>query len=208
MQETSPGAGKVTIRLATPLDREVIYRVRHAVYAQELGQHATNADGRFIDSLDAYNHYIVALLGKELAGFVSITPPYAVSLPAQVAAVFALQDPEYYAGRYAETHVSREELVAGLRSVGIRQVVPGIANFILCHLPDDFPDATSVTLRCREHGLYLRNVGNMGARMGNRAIRVAVKDRVTNQRLVEILGRVVRRVVLPGPPNLGGRSSC
>ena len=77
-------------------------------------------------------------------------PPYAVSLPAQVAAVFALQDPEYYAARYAETHVLREELVTGLRSVGIREVVPGIANFVLCHLPDDFPDATTVTLKCRE----------------------------------------------------------
>ena len=74
MQETSPGAGKVAIRLATATDREAIYRVRHAVYAQELGQHATNADGRLTDSLDDYNHYVVALLGADLAGFVSITP--------------------------------------------------------------------------------------------------------------------------------------
>ena len=33
-----------------------------------------------------------------------ISPPWAVSLPAQVAAVRALEDPEYYAARYRENH--------------------------------------------------------------------------------------------------------
>ena len=63
-----------------------------------------------------------------------ITPPWAVSLPAQVAAVNALGDPEYYAARYRETRVLRENLAAALHALGI-EVVPGAANFILCHLP-------------------------------------------------------------------------
>src|SRR5437016_577006 len=66
---------RVRVRLATQEDREVIYRQRHAVYARELGQHAENADGRLSDSLDAYNLYLVTVLGDEVVGFVSITPP-------------------------------------------------------------------------------------------------------------------------------------
>src|SRR6266850_1229630 len=66
----------------------------------------------------------------------AITPPWVVSLPAQVAAVRALQDPEYYAARYRETGALREELADQLRSLSW-EVVPGIANFLLCHLPTD-----------------------------------------------------------------------
>ena len=52
-----------------------IYRMRHEVYAAELGQHSPNAAGRLTDSLDAFNHYIVAADGDRIVGFVSITPP-------------------------------------------------------------------------------------------------------------------------------------
>lgn len=56
-------------------DRAAIYRVRHDVYARELGQHRTNGAGYLRDSLDERNEYIVAKTEGELAGFVSITPP-------------------------------------------------------------------------------------------------------------------------------------
>src|SRR6266700_3962081 len=64
----------------------------------------------------------------------AITPPWVISLPAQVAAVRALQDPGYYAARYAETAELREELAGELRNMGL-DIIPGIANFILAHLP-------------------------------------------------------------------------
>ena len=66
---------RIQIRLATAHDREVIYRLRHRVYAQELHQHAENAAGRLTDALDAFNLYLVAALGEEIVGFISITPP-------------------------------------------------------------------------------------------------------------------------------------
>ncbi len=116
----------------------------------------------------------------------SLTPPWAVSLPAQVAAVKALQDPEYYAQRYRETRALRHELSEQLRSLGWKPV-PGVANFILCDLPEDGPDAATVAVRCREKGLFLRDASSMGTRLGHRALRVAVKDRETNRRMVEIL---------------------
>jgi histidinol-phosphate/aromatic aminotransferase/cobyric acid decarboxylase-like protein len=116
----------------------------------------------------------------------AITPPWVVSLPAQVAAVRALQDPAYYAARYVETAAWREDLAAQLRAMGL-EVLPGIANFLLCHLPDDGPDAASIVRRCRQEGLFLRDAAIMGRRLGTRALRIAVKDVVTNRRMVAII---------------------
>src|SRR5207247_7751879 len=114
----------------------------------------------------------------------SVAPPWSVSLPAQVAAVAALQDDRYYAMRIRETHQLRAELTEALSSL---DVIPGMANFLLCHLPPDAPAVATVASRCRERGLFIRDASTMGAILGDRAIRIAVKDRETNQRMVEIL---------------------
>ena len=119
-----------------------------------------------------------------------ITPPWAVSLPAQVAAVKALQDPAYYAARYEETHRLRGQLIESLRPLGL-EIVPSVANFLLCHLPAGGPDAATVVSRCREHGLFLRDASIMGSQMGSHALRIAVKDADTNRRLVEVLQDLV-----------------
>ncbi|WP_207757170.1 aminotransferase class I/II-fold pyridoxal phosphate-dependent enzyme [Nonomuraea cypriaca] len=65
------------IRPGTAADREWIYRLRHEVYARELGQHAPNQAERLTDALDGDNVYLVAANGAEPAGFVSVTPPWA-----------------------------------------------------------------------------------------------------------------------------------
>ena len=116
----------------------------------------------------------------------AITPPWAVSLPAQLAAVRALQDPEYYAARYAETSILRNQLAEQLESLGL-ETIPGIANFILCHLPPERPDAATVVKRCRAQNLFIRDAGAMGSQLGNRTLRIAVKDRETNKEMVRIL---------------------
>jgi hypothetical protein len=35
-------------------------------------------------------------------------------------------------------------------------------------------------------GLFLRDASTMGAQLGTHAVRIAVKDRLTNQRMLEI----------------------
>src|SRR5260221_4628877 len=70
---------RIAIGIGTKEDDEEIYRMRHAVYAQELGQHAANPLGRLSDALDEWNLYLVAKVGGRLAGFISITPPGAPS---------------------------------------------------------------------------------------------------------------------------------
>jgi histidinol-phosphate/aromatic aminotransferase/cobyric acid decarboxylase-like protein len=124
---------------------------------------------------------------KTLEPLRGLTPPWSVSLPAQVAAVHALRNPNYYHRRYQETHRLRAALANGLRSMGIEEIVPGIANFILFHLPASGPDGETVIAHCREQGLFIRDASEMGTGMGDRAIRIAVKDAETNERMLRIL---------------------
>jgi histidinol-phosphate/aromatic aminotransferase/cobyric acid decarboxylase-like protein len=127
----------------------------------------------------------------QLEALRAITPPWVIGLPAQVAAVRALQDPVYYAAFYQETAVLRESLAAGLRALGW-SVLPGIANFLLCLLPAAGPDAATVVTRGRAQGLFVRDAARMGARLGPRAIRLAVKDAATNRRMLRIIRETCR----------------
>src|SRR5262249_5986977 len=68
----------------------------------------------------------------------SITPPWAISLPAQVATVTALRSLGYYRQRWQETGSLREGLAAGLRGLGL-SVISGAINSVLCRLPDKGP---------------------------------------------------------------------
>ena len=129
------------------------------------------------------------LCGPEqlMAGLRRITPPWAVSLPAQVAAAAALQDLDYYATRYAETHALRAQLARDLSRYDGWDILPGVANFVLCHLPDEGPSAAALVAECRQHNLFIRDADAMGGMFCGRAVRIAVKDAATNQRMLETL---------------------
>ena len=116
----------------------------------------------------------------------ALTPPWAVSLLAQVAGVRALRDGAYYASCWTETHRLRGELLAGLRALQM-DVVPGHASYLLAHLPAHGPDASTFIARCRKHGLFLRDAAGMGTGLGDRAVRIAVKDAVTQNRMLELM---------------------
>jgi GNAT superfamily N-acetyltransferase len=73
--ESRHNHGKLRIALATSLDRDIIYKLRHDVFAVELGQHPANAEVRLSDPLDEFNTYVIATLRGEIAGFISVTPP-------------------------------------------------------------------------------------------------------------------------------------
>jgi histidinol-phosphate/aromatic aminotransferase/cobyric acid decarboxylase-like protein len=118
----------------------------------------------------------------------ALTPPWVVGLPAQVAAVRALEDPGYYAKRYAETHALRDALAAELRLLGWN-IVPGVANFLLCHLPERGPRAGELVNQCRRHGLFIRDTRSMGSTTdaSDDEVRVAVKSSEDNARMIKIL---------------------
>lgn len=118
----------------------------------------------------------------------AITPPWAVSLPAQVAVVNALLDAAYYRDRWADTHRQRAQLQEGLQRLGFT-VTPGVANFLLCQLPDADLTVADLVQRCRARHLFLRDVSNMGVTA--HAMRIAVKDALTNQRMLGIIREVL-----------------
>ena len=127
----------------------------------------------------------------ELATLRKLTPPWAVSLPAQVAAVRALENPAYYRRRYRETDALRGALRKSLGTLPHVRDVAGSANFLLVHLNEGAPDVTAILDACRHEGVYLRNVSNMGQALGTRVLRTAVKDANDNVRIVSSLGRAL-----------------
>jgi histidinol-phosphate/aromatic aminotransferase/cobyric acid decarboxylase-like protein len=82
-------------------------------------------------------------------------------------------------------------LIRGLRSLGIEEIVPGSANFVLCHLEADRPTAAALIKEARESGVFLRDVASMGTNVGARALRIAVKDRNSSQIVLDTLERVL-----------------
>jgi histidinol-phosphate/aromatic aminotransferase/cobyric acid decarboxylase-like protein/predicted GNAT family N-acyltransferase len=128
---------------------------------------------------------------NQLSDLVPLCPPWSVSLPAQVAAVRALQDEGYYLKRYQETHELRAKLIEGLRNIGIREIIDGRANFVLCHLEEGHPTAAVVIEECQKCGVFLRDASSMGTKLGPRSLRISVKDAETNEIIVKTLRRAL-----------------
>jgi histidinol-phosphate/aromatic aminotransferase/cobyric acid decarboxylase-like protein len=130
-------------------------------------------------------------------------PPWSVSLPGQMAACEALKASDYYRARWEETHQLREDLRANLQRLGW-DVVPGCANFLLCHLPSvasgpsESPDAATLIQGLRKRGLFVRDVECMGTGFNGRALRIAVKDRQTNSTMVEIIAATLADIAANG----------
>ena len=117
-----------------------------------------------------------------------LSPPWGVSLPAQVAAVAALRDLAYYGRRYEETAALRDELTAQLRqAVPAVTVHTGPVNWVLCRLPFPGPDAATVVARCRARNVFLRDAASISPRLGAHTLRAAVKDSEGNRRIVAAL---------------------
>lgn len=113
------------------------------------------------------------------------TPPWAVSLPAQLAAVAALRDPEHYRSCWLRTHTLRGQLAADLARVDDAALVEeGVANFLNITLPDDGPSAARLVRECRRHNFYLRDLSPLSPQYEGCTVRVAVRDAAENARIL------------------------
>jgi histidinol-phosphate/aromatic aminotransferase/cobyric acid decarboxylase-like protein len=130
----------------------------------------------------------------------TLTPPWAISLPAQVAAISALKDEIYYKEKYSETHKLRNILRQELLKIGIEEVIEGIGNFLLFYLPSQI-HAYAFVQACKEENLFLRDVSNMGKSLGNNAVRIAVKDGKTNLKMVSIIKKVLNKFIAANANN-------
>jgi histidinol-phosphate/aromatic aminotransferase/cobyric acid decarboxylase-like protein len=121
------------------------------------------------------------------------TPPWPVSLPAQVAAVRALADPGYYELRWKETAALRGQLAAGLAALASgATVTESVANFVLLTLPPGGPTAPEVVARCREDGVFLRDLSALSPAFEGRTVRSAVRSSEENSRILDTLRAALR----------------
>jgi histidinol-phosphate/aromatic aminotransferase/cobyric acid decarboxylase-like protein len=119
-----------------------------------------------------------------------VTPPWAVSLPAQMAAVAAMGDLEYYRQRWSETHDLRHALGTGLRALGF-EVYEGVINSVLCRVPKAGPGAHELVMACRAQGVFIRDCSTISHVLEGRWVRVAVKDAATNERVLGVIAGVL-----------------
>ncbi|MFC9970499.1 aminotransferase class I/II-fold pyridoxal phosphate-dependent enzyme [Spirillospora sp. NPDC127200] len=121
------------------------------------------------------------------------TPPWPVSLPAQIAAVNALRDPAYYAAQWARTAVLRAELAAALAATGEGlHVSESVANFVLLTLPRGGLGAAQLVDRCRRQGVFLRDLSPMSPAFEGRTVRIAVRDAAANARVADAVAEALR----------------
>ncbi|WP_405555479.1 histidinol-phosphate aminotransferase family protein [Streptomyces canus] len=126
------------------------------------------------------------------------TPPWPVSLPAQLAAVAALRAPEYYLDRWHATHALRRRLAADLAgSAQDVTVEESVANFLSVTLPPGGPSAAQLVHECRRQGVYLRDLSPLSPRYEGRTVRIAVRDTTENARIVAAC-RAALDVLRPG----------
>lgn len=110
------------------------------------------------------------------------TPPWIVSRVAQRAAIEALKRPTYYAERYEETRVLRNQLSAFLSQHGWFVLGDSCANFVLCQPPLGVL-ASDVVDACATLKLAIRLVDSL-------TLRIAVQDAETQSRMMDVLESV------------------
>lgn len=119
----------------------------------------------------------------------TLSPPWSVGLLSQVAAVRALQSPEYYLLRTVETAQLREALHRSLQEIEGVKPFASETNFILCRL--EGLSASELCSRSERQGVFLRNCDSLSERFQGRYVRTAVKDAETNARIFEAIDRAL-----------------
>ena len=171
--------------------------IEYAGYQHSVEQIAARSAGVFVCKSMSKGYALSGLRAAYLVGppaaiqdLRQLMPPWSVALPAQVAVVHALAASDYYQERYCETRILREQFAAELQGQFGFEVVPSDSNFLLCHLPANSPPAAEICRRSEQGGVFLRDAGHISARLGERCIRIAVKDATGNQRVLEVLGSI------------------
>ena len=118
-------------------------------------------------------------------------PPWAVSLPGQLAAVAALRNERYYTEQYEMIHSERRKMHQSLEAMGFR-VFSGVANYLLTYLPAESSySSVGFIEACRAEGLFVRDAQNMGASLPNTAVRFAVRSVEENKTMLGIVDAVL-----------------
>jgi threonine-phosphate decarboxylase len=116
-------------------------------------------------------------------------PTWSVNIQAQAAGLAALRDQVFLTRTHTWLNTERPEFLMKLSALPGLDPVPSQANFFLLRLREDW--AGSVADRLAERGIAVRDASNFVG-LDHHYIRVAVRTRAENQRLVDELGTLLR----------------
>jgi len=120
-----------------------------------------------------------------------LQPLWSVNTLAQVVGEAALQDPDYVARSRTLVSQERAWLTTELRQFPELVIYPGAANFLLARLIGTALDAPTLTKRLlSEQGIAIRSCENFRG-LNPRFVRLAVRPRNENERLIEALQAIL-----------------
>lgn len=114
---------------------------------------------------------------------------WSVSVPAQRVGVAALSDSEYADRTRLLVAKERDFLSDGLKRTGWLEPIPAAANYILVRITDPAIMSDTLCERTAEEGILLRNCRSF-AGLGSRYVRIAVRTRPENERLLAALQQI------------------
>jgi threonine-phosphate decarboxylase len=123
---------------------------------------------------------------------VSLLPTWPVTQLAIDALAEAVADREYAEASLLENAVERQQLSESLSGLGL-VVFPSAANYLLLELGEDMPTASELRTRlARNHRILIRNCDSYEGIAPGRYVRVAVRAREENCRLIQALAHELR----------------
>jgi threonine-phosphate decarboxylase len=121
-------------------------------------------------------------------------PAWPVTTLAAAAAVEAIRDDDYAHRTLRAVAEEREHLRERLHHSGV-DVYPSAANFLLLRLPERGPDSTRLRAHLiRQHRIVVRDCRSFDGMADGRFVRVAVRSRVDNDRLVDALRAAIQEM--------------
>lgn len=121
---------------------------------------------------------------KEIIEFMErIRPPFNTTIPAQEAAIAALDDREYVKKSFENNVNGKTYLYSAFTSLGI-EYTPTYANFILCKIPD----ASEIIKKLEERGIIVRGMFGVGPDYVRITIGTEKENELLIKNLKELLG--------------------
>lgn len=132
--------------------------------------------------------YGITKSAEILEGIRSFKEPWSVNVLAAVAGVAALKDEDYIQKSKAIIQRERKYLLEELSKIGWLKPFETKANFILIKILDENISSSDLRMKLIPHGILIRDASNFVG-LSDRFIRVAVKDRRSNDILISALKR-------------------
>ena len=128
-------------------------------------------------------------------------PEWPVTTLAANAAAEALRDDEYARRTLLTVTDDRQHLREQLADSGVA-TTQSAANFLLMRLPEHGPDSTRLRAQLiRRAGVIVRDCRSFDGMADGRFVRVAVRSRLENERLVEAIRSALEEVRIDGGPH-------